>query len=567
MKRVTKRSTVSRMARFEKKKGRFRRFLDWFQSRLYHKLVFSHMLFLLLFLLIVGIIGHYAFRSFSRMMFREQFDRQATVLFSYLQEALKHNESTRKQRTPSSVHPGQKKKIASSKPTTRPLYKHTGAVLEQDHPKYSILRRHIRNSSRFLVTLVSVTRPDGRCVLEAYPPDLLNATVDGKRLKKRRWHKLLRSPYIVVRKGVGGTCDGVRRLVQGCQAYVHSIVKRTFRVRDKDVFSVQYYSLSLFHSGPRKGSFMGVLLFIFCLAMILVLPVNRSIARPLQHLTQVVHRIRSGELTIEVPVTGRDEVGQLASAVEDMRSALFIYQEQRRALLSDISHEIRTPLARVRVVAESVADGLMREEERLQQAMDGICRQVDDIDQLLGDLIDIARFELSSEHSLEYTSFSVHTFVEEMYRSLSSTAEAEQVRLIQGPQLSPDVSLWADRRRMKQVVYNLVHNAIRHSASPGRVQIDTAIEEWDCIETGERTSCLALYISDDGEGVPIADRERIFERFVRLDPSRTRETGGQGLGLAIAHQIVEAHEGMIGVDVSDWGGACFWIRLPLSISK
>jgi signal transduction histidine kinase len=295
-------------------------------------------------------------------------------------------------------------------------------------------------------------------------------------------------------------------------------------------------------------------LFIFICVVLLTLPLSRTITKSLQTLTQSVQEIQNGHLSHKVPITGHDEVGELSAAIENMRSTLQRISEQRQMLLSDASHEIRTPLTRIRTVAESVADGLMREPERLTQAMEGICNQIDEIDQLIEDIMEIARFELPNAQPLEFTAIKIDSLLQEMCRVLQPAAEAHSVYLTleQLPAYLP--SIYADKRRLRQVLNNLLQNAIRYSPKGGKISLSVCVER----------DIIKLEICDQGVGIPFAEREKIFERLYRIDPSRSRSTGGQGLGLAIVKQIVEAHHGQVGVTDAIPQGSCFWVRLPIN---
>ena len=308
-------------------------------------------------------------------------------------------------------------------------------------------------------------------------------------------------------------------------------------------------------------------------------PISRGITKPLRKLQRGVKHIQQGNLDEEIQIRGHDEVSQLACSIEEMRRTLKDLSQERQDLLSDISHEIRTPLARIRTVAESVADGLMREPERLTQAMEGQCRQVDEVDQLLGDLLDIARFDLPDQNRLERSEIYLPDLMREIVRTLEATAQAQDMTLLLEPYgLLPTVS--ADSRRLRQVLNNLIQNAIRYSPAGGDIRLSVSIHEARLFlpekeretsgdnEEIERNPLLGqthflIQVRDQGPGIPVHERTKIFERFYRLDPSRSRQTGGQGLGLAIVKKIVLAHNGSITVEDAPGGGACFCIRLPL----
>ncbi|MCB9638352.1 MAG: HAMP domain-containing histidine kinase [Myxococcales bacterium] len=294
------------------------------------------------------------------------------------------------------------------------------------------------------------------------------------------------------------------------------------------------------------------LLVLFVGLALLTIPMSRNISRPLRHLMERVKRIPAGDLAEPIEIGGTDEVAELAQTIEEMRRSLLRLHEQRAALLSDISHEMRTPLARIRMVTESVADGLMREPAALERAMEGVCVQVDEVNQMLGDLLELARFEVPSKQLLELQSLDLEALLEERRQNLSLAAETRGVKIALEIEQRPLPTVQGDARRLKQVVNNLVQNAMRYSPEGGSITV----------RVSKKSTELCVEVEDQGPGVPEAERERIFERFVRLDASRSRKTGHQGLGLAIVKQLIESHGGHVGVRDNAHGGASFWFTLP-----
>jgi signal transduction histidine kinase len=146
-----------------------------------------------------------------------------------------------------------------------------------------------------------------------------------------------------------------------------------------------------------------------------------------------------------------------------------------------------------------------------------------------------------------------------MHRALHPAAVGERVELSLQPVPDETLWVWADRRRLRQVINNLVQNAIRHSPTGGTIELSVSV-----VSGGADGQQVCILVRDEGPGIPVEERERIFERLVRLDPSRNRQSGGQGLGLSIVLQIVEAHGGKVGVTDAPGGGAQFWVRLPMS---
>jgi signal transduction histidine kinase len=246
-----------------------------------------------------------------------------------------------------------------------------------------------------------------------------------------------------------------------------------------------------------------------------------------------------------VVVTVRVALSPLAALTGRARAS----EERTRRFVADAAHELRTPIAGVQAVAEAVLqqgqDLDPRERERLQLLL---VRESRRAGQLVNDLLDLARIDAGVE---------LHPGTVDL-RALTD-AQAERIR-VQAPDLTvlvtgPPVTVWADEAKLTQIVANLLDNA-RHATEPGG-HVDVGVREVD--------GSAELRVVDDGTGVPVQDRERIFDRLVRLDIGRDRRFGGAGLGLSIARGLARAHGGDLTCEQPADGraGAVFRLRVPL----
>lgn len=239
---------------------------------------------------------------------------------------------------------------------------------------------------------------------------------------------------------------------------------------------------------------------------------------PLRQMTSAARAMARGDYTIRVRATSRDEVGQLAAAFNQMAADLGAADEYRRGLIGNVSHELRTPITALQAVLENIVDGVAEPDpDTLRAAL----KQTERLGELVTDLLDLSRVE-GGAISLQLSRFGVEEFLRD---AVAHTA----VEVIVDP---PGLTAVADPARLRQVVVNLVDNAIRHSPPGGRVLVRAGAG-----------SGLQLDVLDDGPGIPAAERERVFQRFTRGDTS----DGGTGLGLAIARWAVELHGGTIEV--------------------
>ena len=283
--------------------------------------------------------------------------------------------------------------------------------------------------------------------------------------------------------------------------------------------------------------------------VLMVSLVSRRLLSPMQALGHAARRLGGGDLTQRVPATGPTELVDLAGSFNAMAGSLQNAEEQRRNLVADVAHELRTPLSNIQGYLEAVKDGLLEPNE---ETIDTIYQQAVHLSQLVEDLRLLAQVEEGSL-GLNIEPDSLPEVLRRSVEAFRARAEAEGVELsIYTPADFPLVTM--DRTRIAQVVANLLENAIRHTPSGGRVEV----------RLGEAAIAKAtVTVSDSGEGIPTQELPNIFERFHRVDPSRARSTGGAGLGLTIAKQLVEAHGGTIHAESALGQGSRFVFELPL----
>ena len=271
---------------------------------------------------------------------------------------------------------------------------------------------------------------------------------------------------------------------------------------------------------------------------------------PVALLGSVARRLGQGDLTQRVPVTGKDEIGDLGLTFNTMADGLEKAERQRRSLMADVAHELRTPLSNIQGYLEAVRDGVL---EPASPTIDTIYQQAAHLSDLVEDLRVLALAEagvlrLNSEpDSLE----------DVLRRSVEAVKpRAEQRSVAVSLDISGDLPLVdMDRTRIAQVVGNLLENAIAHTPEGGQVQI---------IAEPAEPSRVRVTVADTGEGIAVDDLSQVFDRFYRVDLSRSRATGGAGLGLTIARQLVEAHGGGIRAESTSRQGSRFIFELPLA---
>jgi two-component system OmpR family sensor kinase len=247
-----------------------------------------------------------------------------------------------------------------------------------------------------------------------------------------------------------------------------------------------------------------------------------------------------------------DELGQLASAFNRLLVRLSAAAEAQQRFMADASHELRTPLSVIQTTTEVTLERPDRDAWEYREALTIINEQSARLKRMVEDMLVLARADASG-FRLSRRSLYLDDTVAACARALSMVAAARNITI--HAELEPEVSIHGDDGLVRQLATNLLANAIQYTPAGGSVTVAVA---------GDSDARIArLIVSDTGPGIPPSDRERVFERFVRLDPARSTASGA-GLGLSIARWIAEQHDGVLTVDESESGGCRFVVQLPLT---
>ena len=223
----------------------------------------------------------------------------------------------------------------------------------------------------------------------------------------------------------------------------------------------------------------------------------------------------------------------------------------RRDFVANVSHELRTPLSIILANTEMLLDGALDDPQAARRFLDSMHRSTRRLTALVSDLLDLSRLEAGSQEvpaSPVKLSDVVHQVVDGVH------AKIEQRDLKVSVAVPAGLIVMGDADAIEQVVLNLVDNAVKYTGEGGKVMVSAH----------RREDAIRVEVADDGPGVPEGHRPRLFERFYRVDPGRSREEGGTGLGLAIVKHLVNAMGGEVGMTSSPSGGALFWFELPVS---
>lgn len=283
-----------------------------------------------------------------------------------------------------------------------------------------------------------------------------------------------------------------------------------------------------------------------------------NLVRPIQRLTAATRSVARGDLAQRVAVNSRDEIGDLANSFNAMADSLQTAERLRREMTADIAHELRNPLTVLQGNLEAVLDGVLPPtDESLQPLLD----QTRLLNRLVEDLRTLALAE-TGQLDLKRERTDVAALVRSVAARFRPSADAKHLSLqFEASPGLPVVSL--DPQRIEQVVGNLLSNAVRHTPEGGAIQLRLSVTNEPLTTTPAAAPYLQLVVTDTGPGIPPESLPHIFERFYRVERSRSRAEGGTGLGLAIAKQLVEAHGGHISATNGVHQGTIVTLTLPL----
>ena len=273
----------------------------------------------------------------------------------------------------------------------------------------------------------------------------------------------------------------------------------------------------------------------------------RGIVHPIEAVTRAAESLRRGDRSARTGMTGGDPIADLGATFDQMADAVEAERRFEQQLTADVAHELRTPLQAIQATVEAMQDGVLpTDEERLGLIHDETVR----LGRLAGSILELSRLETGSA---PFTLAPIDVAAPVRVAIESSRALMESTGHVLEESVAEGLIVSGDGDRLTQAVGNLLSNAARYTPEDGRVRVRLVRDGGEAV----------VEVADAGMGVAPADRERVFQRFWRADPARSRASGGLGIGLAVVREIAERHGGSVGVHASDLGGAAFVIRLPL----
>lgn len=419
---------------------------------------------------------------------------------------------------------------------------HDAALAAHTHPRFSLglVERAlaVRGDRAALVRELGEIRDDASIAITVYGGD-------GAVLASSARHPLTATP-----DELGGLSPS-----PGYRAASDRLVVGAFHAGALDGYAVAVLPLGRMrplHALAMIATALGLAL------VFVALPLTRSIARPLEQLGAAARALGAGRLSVRAATDRRDEIGDLARSFNQMAEQIQRLRVAERELLGDVSHELRTPLARMRVVLDLASDA---DADRARRYVREIATDLSELEQLIDDIIASSRLDPDAPHWAEARP--------PLRRRLVTTHELIDATALRFGQRWPnrtltcggadgELAIDGDPIWLRRALDNLVDNARKYSPDHEAIAIVVGLAEL------RGAPGVRIEVVDHGVGIAPDDWPRVFTPFFRADRSRTRATGGVGLGLVLARRIVEAHGGAIGFHSEPDAGSRFWFVLPRS---
>jgi signal transduction histidine kinase len=299
-----------------------------------------------------------------------------------------------------------------------------------------------------------------------------------------------------------------------------------------------------------KEQFIIISLILISVSSILAYVFSRYFTRPILEISNAAKAMAEGNLSIKVPVSTKDELGMLSATINHLSTQLQKIEQLRKELISNVSHEFKTPLSLIKGYAETIRDVENLSEEKRDKQLSIIIEESDKLNYMINEIMDLSQIQ-SDYYKLDKTDFRIKETIKAVVNRL--TYHIENKKLCIEMDYKDDVWVHADERRMEQVLYNLLNNAINFS------------KEEDCIfiRVIDKDKLIEVEIVDQGAGISPEEIPYIWDRFYKSKEASAKHKGS-GLGLAIVKGILDAHKLNFGVESEIGRGSRFWFEITKS---
>lgn len=300
--------------------------------------------------------------------------------------------------------------------------------------------------------------------------------------------------------------------------------------------------------GILQSQLIVITVILLILALIISFIISRTLTKPILKIEKATRKIAEGDYSVQLDINSGDEIGSLASSVNELAVELSKTDTLRKDLIANVSHDLRTPLSLIRGYAETIMDVTGDNKEKRERQLAIIIDETERLSRIVSDMLDLSRFE---SNVLEISAFpfdvkGCFTEILSRYEDMGAKSDISTI-------LECDDGIFAlgDTQRLSQVFYNLINNAFNHTKSGGKITLSATREN----------GFIRFSVNDTGSGIPKEELPSIFNRYYK-GKATERKIVGTGLGLAIVKNILEAHHAVYGVDSTIGVGTTFWFNLP-----
>lgn len=292
-----------------------------------------------------------------------------------------------------------------------------------------------------------------------------------------------------------------------------------------------------------------------CMALGFTYIASKKLASPLLQMEKVTRDVAKGKFYKKVTISSNDEVGSLASAINDLGQELERYRNRQTEFFANVSHDLRTPISYIKGYIQVIHDKLYKDEKEKDLYLSIILDEANQLNVLISDLFELSKIE-GGQLDLHFNWINIHELIENCLIKVALKAKERKIHL--NKEIDNNIPfIYTDGVRLEQILMNLLENAIRYNKLNGHVKVNGWVDK----------KKVHLLIEDTGVGIPEEDLSYIFERFYKVDKSRSNRIGSTGLGLSIVKHLVILLEGEIIVKSTLHKGTTFYITLPFNIRE
>ena len=297
-----------------------------------------------------------------------------------------------------------------------------------------------------------------------------------------------------------------------------------------------------------KGQLIYITLLVIIFAILISMFLSKMISKPIEQITAKSKQLANGDYNVVFDKNGILEIDELADTLNYLESEVSKTDEYRRDLMANVSHDLKTPLTMIKAYAEMIRDISYKDKEKMDKHLEVIISETDRLNILVNDILELSKLQ-NAQNDLEITEFDIVSLIKDILTRYDIIKETEHYKLLlESPE---SIIVHADKKRISQVIYNLINNAINYTGDDLSVTIRL---------TDKKNSCL-VEIKDSGKGIDKEHLEHIWERYYKHEKNHQRNVIGTGLGLSIVKNILESHDFEYGVKSVKNKGTTFYFKV------